>query len=371
MSPSFPSQGLSDSSAQESVPPLLLNGIGPQEKILSKASAQGSLPSPLASEPSQPLDAQGRSGRISDLSVQEILKQQHGTRVCRCGDCCELFAVFLMIVLFVWLANTQADNLVKVAEAIEGLGVLGPVIFFFLFIWVGTPIGYNWTTLCLLVGFAYGWHAVVFSNIGTIASSVFSYYSSQYFMQSCMQRRMQRLGEQKRLYLLAVISVIESGRGGFLMQIVMRVQPAQTFGLTNAFLGVFTTIPMWKYIATTLAGSEHTIIMCTSMGKMVRDLGSVEEATESTSGQVNIFVNVAVNIVVITGGFFFARYLAVHVLPGMMGDEHFLEAPADAPAYEAALPGAPVFFTETPMGKPRTDHEEAREVQAVVIDEVL
>merc|ERR1719446_1631577 len=100
------------------------------------------------------------------------------------------------------------------------------------------------------------------------------------------------LAKKKRAYLRATIAVIESSKGGFLMQVVLRLQPVQTFGLTNGFFGVFTTIPMCTYITTTLIGSEHTIIMLTSIGMLVKDMGSLEEAANSDQGQINLFVTV-------------------------------------------------------------------------------
>merc|ERR1712070_436743 len=78
---------------------------------------------------------------------------------------------------------------------------------------------------------------------------------------------------------------------------------------------------MWKYIVTTLIGSEHSLIMLTSIGILVRDLGSLEKATQSARGQLNLFVTIGICIVTVIVCLFFARYLAIHVLPGMITED--------------------------------------------------
>jgi uncharacterized membrane protein YdjX (TVP38/TMEM64 family) len=254
-------------------------------------------------------------------SVKSILQDHYGTRVCRFTDCMVIFVVVVIVAAAVWAINTQDDKLMDLSRWIEGLGVVGPAVFLLLFLWVGLPCGYQWSTIVVLVGFAYGWAGIALSNFSTAIAAVVSYYSSRFCMRKCMLERIRRLSVKKRMYLLAVIKVIESDRGGFLMQVVLRMQPFQTFGVTNAFLGACTSIPIWKFAFTTLVGMQQALVMLTSVGVLVRDVGSLEQATKSSAGRLNLFVTVGIAIVAIVICFFFGRYLAIYVLPEMIEEE--------------------------------------------------
>lgn len=265
-----------------------------------------------------PSTPEGETQPEDQHDVNAILTETHGTRVFRLSDALQILALFLVIGVAVWAINTQDEKLVQFSEWIEGLGFLGVVIFFLLLVWVSMPFGYNWSTTVVLVGFAYGWVSMILTNVGTIAGAVFAYYTSRYFMRSCMQHRVSKLSTKKRLYLAAVTQVIESGRGGFIMQILLRLQPVQTTGLTNAFFGVFTTIPMWKYILTTILGNQHAIVLLTSIGIMVRDVGSLEEAANTETGRLNLLVTIGICVISVVSCLIFARYVAVHVIPKLI-----------------------------------------------------
>merc|ERR1719158_797853 len=91
------------------------------------------------------------------MNVRSCLEEQHGTQVCRPNDFLKIFGILVLIGGAAVVINTQGDNLVTFAEMIMSLHGLGHVIFYVLFIWVGLPWGYSWSTLMALVGFAYGW----------------------------------------------------------------------------------------------------------------------------------------------------------------------------------------------------------------------
>jgi len=271
-------------------------------------------------------------------SVQGILADHYGTHVFRWIDLLQIIALIAFIGVAVWAINTQDEKLVQLAEFIEDLGLVGHLLFFFIFLWVGLPFGYNWSTSVVLVGFAYGWSGIPCATAFTALSAIVSYYSSRYCMRSCVQRRLESTTRKKRMYLMAVTQVMESGRGGFLMQVLVRLQPIQTFGLTNAFFGVFTTIPMWKYTLTTLLGMEHNIVLLISIGILVRDVGSLGEAAKSESGQANLIITAIIAIVTVIGCVFFARYLAIHVLPTMIDQDALVDDFVAEPS-SPALPG--------------------------------
>jgi len=254
-------------------------------------------------------------------SVKSILEDRHGTRVCRVRDVLGIIFVLASLAGGILAFNTQAEFLLKAAKAIRDMGALGHLMFFLLHMWVGLPIGYNWSAIVTLVGFAYGWYGVIHNTLFSMIAVVLTHYGLGYCMQPYMKRRMERLGKRKRLYLLAVSKVIESNRGGFLMLIVLRMQPVQTFGLTNAFLSTFPSITMRKLLASSFLGMEHSVIMLTSIGILVRDVGSLGEAADSDHGRMNLFITAGISAVTIVICLIFARYLVVHMLPKMIEDD--------------------------------------------------
>merc|ERR1719329_880409 len=157
---------------------------------------------------------------------------------------------------------------------------------------------------------------VLDSYVGTLCSAVFSYYGSRYFLREWMDRRLNALDSKKRIYLKVALSVIGSGRAGILMQVIMRLQPVQTFGLTNAFFGAMTPdLHILNYVASTFLGMQYGVMMMTSVGILVRDVGSLREALASEGSRWNVVVQGAAAATMAVAIFFYSRHLAVNVLP--------------------------------------------------------
>lgn len=264
------------------------------------------------------------------VSVHDVLRENHGTAVCKAGDFGKILLMLLMIGCAVLVVSTQQERLVALAEWIEDLEALGHVIFFLLFIWVGLPCGYNWSTVVILVGFAYGWRGVVDCYVGTVCSAVLSYYGSRYCLRAWMDRRLSALSAKKRLYLQVALSVIGSGRAGLLMQVIMRLQPVQTFGLTNAFFGAMTPdLHVLSYVLSTFLGMQYGIMMMTSVGILVRDVGSVTEAMSSDGSRWNLLVQGLAAVTMAVAVFFYSRHLAVNVLPRHIPEDAVIEVSED------------------------------------------
>lgn len=300
------------------------------------------------------------------ISVHDVLRENHGTSVCNVRDVGKMFLMLVMIGCAVLLVSTQQEHLVDLAEYIEALGPLGHVIFFALFIWVGLPCGYNWSTVVILVGFAYGWTGVLDSYVGTLCSAVLSYYGSRYCLRDWMDRRLNALSSKKRIYLQVALSVIGSGRAGILMQVIMRLQPVQTFGLTNAFFGAMTPdLHILTYVASTFLGMQYGIMMMTSVGILVRDVGSVKEAMESEGSRWNLLVQGAAAVIMAVAVFFYSRHLAVNVLPRHIPEDAVIEI-SDTDAHDGTAECAELESpADLPAGTSRFMMEEPPAVEEI------
>lgn len=281
--------------------------------------------------------AMSKTSSTATVSVHDVLRENHGTAVCKASDVAKMFLMLFLVGCAVLLVSTQQEHLVDFAEHIEALGSSGHIIFFLLFIWVGLPCGYNWSTVVILVGFAYGWTGIVDSYVGTLCSAVLSYYGSRYCLKDWMERRLSGLNPKKRLYLRVALSVIGSGRAGILMQVIMRLQPVQTFGLTNAFFGAMTPdLHIFVYATSTFLGMQYGIMMMTSVGILVRDVGSVSKAMSSEGSRWNLVVQGVAAAVMAVGVFFYSRHLAVNVLPRHIPEDAVIEVETDVDDLGAA-----------------------------------
>jgi len=255
-------------------------------------------------------------------TVQSILSEYHGTRVCTPQIVASIVLILVLILLAAWALSTHSDELVTAARFIEDLGFGGHLVFFALYIWVGVPFGHNWTTLTLLVGFAYGWVGLIDVEVGTMISSVINVYLARKHCASSVDRLILRLGRKKRLYVQAIQKVVESGKGaGVLMLLLVRINPILTFGIQNASIGCFCRTGILTNFATTFVGYQIEIIKTVHIANFIRHAGSLEAASQGEVGQTSLLVSVGILILIIVASVVLGRYLAVHVLPHMIGDD--------------------------------------------------
>lgn len=270
-------------------------------------------------------DRERRPSVASNVSVRSVLSEYHGTKLCSIKDALIVVCIFGILGLFVWILSSQSEHLVAFSEFVEDTGPVGHVIFFAIFMFVGLPFGYNWSTVVLLVAFAYGWSSLIDVNLGTGISALANYHSSRLFLAKCVNRRMKALGPKKRLYLQAAKHVIENHKAGYLMLLLLRMQPVLPFGMANTFLGALCRLGPLKYLSSTMLGTQIDIVKLISIAVMVRGAGSLEAATQGEAGTRSLIVTVVVTTCVIIGSIVFARYLAVRVLPSLISDDECIE----------------------------------------------
>lgn len=227
-----------------------------------------------------------------------------------------------------FLINSQGDTVVTVVQHIEDLGWISRLVFFLLFIWVGFPFGYNWTTLVVSVGFAYGWAGVIDALVGTAASSLVTFLGARYLFRGFAQRRIKQMSEKRQLYFLATTQVMQGSKAGFLMMASLRVNPVLTFGMVNTLLGSVVDVRILVYVTATLVGSTLGILTWIPVGILVKEMGSIQAANDTGLGRVNFGITIGIAVLLLIGGIFFARYLAVHVLPNMVDPNMVVEGPS-------------------------------------------
>lgn len=285
----------------------------------------GALEEKIADIPEAAMPAKERA------SVRDVLEEVHGKRVCKPQDALAIVGALACIAVAAWLITLVGDDLVDFAEWLVDLGAAGHLLFFGLFVWVGLPFGYNWSTLCVLVGFAYGWVGLLDIYFGTVCSSTFTFFMSRRCCGGCVSSRLGALGKKKRMYLKAAKMVMESRRAGFLMLVVFRVNPVLTFGMENAMFGAWLSVPIWKLAVTTFLGTQYGAMSMTNMGILVRELGSLKTATASTASSWPLIIQIAAFCILFVGGSMYLRYLTIRVLPGMIDEDAVVELEDDLP----------------------------------------
>lgn len=272
-------------------------------------------------EGQQPKDPRHASMKVTAAELRMSLQEQNGTRVCRLKDFLAIVLLFGLTGAAIAALQTQEQHLLIVANWIQGLELSGHLLFFLMFLFVGLPFGYNWSTTCILCGFAYGWMALIDAYLGTVISSLVSYYISRWWFRDCIASRIERLGPKKRLYLLGMKAVMESDRGGCLALSVLRGNPVLTFGMYNGFVGALVSVSQFRLVVTTILGMSYSTITCVYLGVLVKQLGSLQAATTSEQGRFNTIVNIVLYILFTVLGFVFLRYLTVRVLPRFIVDD--------------------------------------------------
>jgi len=258
---------------------------------------------------------------MTTAEITQIFQATHGDSICRLADILKLTAVAIFLVVVIFALQTQTENILLLGKTIRDLGWLGPIIFFLVFLWVGLPIGYSWSAVVILVGFAYGWWGILYSNLSTMASVVFGHHVSKRCFSSWVDRKVERLSLKHRRYFRATRQVMKSGRSRMLMQLLLRQNPLFSFGITNAILSILAELSNVELCIGVLIGNQYYTCVFTALGVMFRDLGSYEEAMQSSEGQTLVTVQITCLCVLFICVFFFVRYLKVKMLPGMLASE--------------------------------------------------
>lgn len=254
------------------------------------------------------------------LDVKAILAEHHGAHVCTLCDGVKIVLVLGIIALVIYFINSQERALVALASWIEQQGWWGRLLFFVFFLWVGVPIGYGWSTVVVLTGFAYGWLGAIDTAVGTMLSAVLNYWAGRYLFAGWLNRKVSSMSDKRRLYIMAAMSVMQNPRAGCLMQVVLRFQPIP-FGLANGIISALCSVPLWSYCLATAIGMTPTAALMLNLGIVVRDLGSLEAAASTPSGRANLAVQITILVVSVVASFLFGRYLSIHVLPRMLDQE--------------------------------------------------
>eukprot|EP00930_Biecheleria_cincta_P082281 TRINITY_DN72042_c0_g1_i1.p1 TRINITY_DN72042_c0_g1~~TRINITY_DN72042_c0_g1_i1.p1 ORF type:complete len:371 (-),score=54.96 TRINITY_DN72042_c0_g1_i1:145-1230(-) len=257
---------------------------------------------------------------ISVHSVKSIMRENHGTTLCSPGEVLTVFVAFLAVVAVVVLGWVLQTEIMEMARAIQSLGLAAHLLFLLLYLWAGTCLGAGWTLFSLVHGIAYGWVALIPITFHTIVSALFGYYMANRCCSAWVARKVARLGRRKRLYLLAASSVLQMPKAGLLMQVILRLSPTP-FGLINSVLGIWGPLPLFIFALSTVLGHLPQTVMMISLGRVLNSLGSLDKALASSTGKVNVGLQLGFTSLCIVFSMVFVRYLSVKVLPGMISDE--------------------------------------------------
>eukprot|EP00746_Dinoflagellata_sp_MGD_P139430 gnl/MRDRNA2_/MRDRNA2_72889_c0_seq1.p1 gnl/MRDRNA2_/MRDRNA2_72889_c0~~gnl/MRDRNA2_/MRDRNA2_72889_c0_seq1.p1 ORF type:complete len:750 (+),score=106.68 gnl/MRDRNA2_/MRDRNA2_72889_c0_seq1:74-2323(+) len=239
---------------------------------------------------------------------EEAQADTFGKRECAFVTC---FIGLMALVVGLVATGALTDALISIRQ----LGIMAHVIVILILIFTAMPFGWGFTLVITLSGFIFGWVAVIPVEIGSLIGSQLSFYFCRNYAGLWVQTRMQKLSPRYRRILMGAEMAIQRGRGGILLQVALRVNPALTFGFTNAFLGI-SQVSNKVFFCSTALGIQSDVAVKTYVGVLLSEVGDFAGSTPETQRalQGHLIVQILVFFLLLLGGWLYTKWILQNVL---------------------------------------------------------